>query len=170
MGEPAYLRHNIPDGTSVYFSHKKTGHRKMGTILVYWCWKQNGHSGTKISTGVEKLAPAGWHGWHIFATLPLACSLCFLWQITQQCFYIGVWFPTCSKRRRWQQQQERRSHRGRGSRSQVPLPGHLDGTSPKHYCSSLHEFEDCLPYSSPSEMTQGFFGAKLVWRQKPKLQ
>ena len=25
MGEPAYLRHNIPDGTSVSFSHKKMG-------------------------------------------------------------------------------------------------------------------------------------------------
>ena len=23
----------------------------------------------KISTGREKLAPAGWHGWHVFATL-----------------------------------------------------------------------------------------------------
>ena len=23
----------------------------------------------KISTGLEKLAPTGWHGWHVFATL-----------------------------------------------------------------------------------------------------
>ena len=25
----------------------------------------------KISTGLEKLAPTGWHGWHVFATLIL---------------------------------------------------------------------------------------------------
>ena len=42
--------------------------------VSYMC---NGHSGIvfrvlcpKISTGREKLAPAGWHGWHVFATLP----------------------------------------------------------------------------------------------------
>ena len=29
----------------------------------------------KISTGQEKLAPTGWHGWHVFATLILACEL-----------------------------------------------------------------------------------------------
>ena len=41
--------------------------------ISYIC---NGHSGIvfrvlcpKISTGWGKLAPAGWHGWHVFATL-----------------------------------------------------------------------------------------------------
>ena len=28
----------------------------------------------KISTGLEKLAPTGWHGWHVFATLSKLCQ------------------------------------------------------------------------------------------------
>ena len=30
---------------------------------------------TKISTGQKKLAPTGWHGWHVFATLVEASML-----------------------------------------------------------------------------------------------
>ena len=29
----------------------------------------------KISTGLEKLAPTGWHGWHVFATLIFICKI-----------------------------------------------------------------------------------------------
>ena len=50
------------------------------TMQVTLCYgitnMSNGHSGIvfrvlcpKISTVREKLAPAGWHGWHVFATL-----------------------------------------------------------------------------------------------------
>ena len=45
-----------------------------GASLVLSAKRTKGHRFSralpkKISTGLEKLAPAGWHGWHVFATV-----------------------------------------------------------------------------------------------------
>ena len=64
------------------YKHQCKKHIASGTMCYGISDMSIGHSGIvfrvlcpKISTGREKLAPAGWHGWHVFATLALTLTL-----------------------------------------------------------------------------------------------